>query len=238
MKVLLTIGKLGTGEEFIQRAYKDFSRHCMDAQSNLKSTKQNFHELGDMFVRSNKLDTFCDETVQLTEKLKQQGNSRLSDLLINELGKMCLNRHHLEEAEKYLHLAIENCQRKKDGMHELARLNDLEKIYKESNNKKLLMSLLGRKKDCCKKIIKDYDEFSSNYDSISRPPASKAEIQTQLAFSYSDLAELIHKRRPYDAVKMYEKARDIYKELDHPREVAYLDKRISWLKRKLPPHIR
>lgn len=232
MKVLLTIGKLGTRDDFINKAYQNFSSCCLKSKPDIASTKRDFLEVSDLFVRSDRLDLFCDETAKLSEQLRQSGNSRLSDMLINELGKMCLSRNRLKKAEEYLYLALENSREKNDGLHELARLNDLEKIYKEVNNKKLLVSILGQKKRCCKRIIQDYEEASSHFDTISKAPASKAKVKTQLAFAYSDLADILCRNKPLDAIKMYEKSKDIYKDLEMPKEVAYLENKIKWLKDK------
>ena len=52
--------------------------------------------------------------------------------------------------------AIKNCRRNKDGLHELARIIDLEKVSTKNNNKDLV-KILNMKKKCCEKILKDYD---------------------------------------------------------------------------------
>ncbi len=233
MKLSIILGKIGTSEEFIQQAYKKFSARVLDThKTDIIAAKQDFREIGDMFVRTDRLDNFCNETFKLSEQLKTRGQTKISDLLINELGKICVSFNKPEKAEMFLNLAIENCRRKNDGLHELARLIDLEKVYKSLNNKKMLINVLGRKKDCCKRIIKNYDENAANFDSINKAPTPKEEVQVQLAFAYSDLASILAGKKPYDAIKMYEKSREIYTGLNRPNEVAYLEKRINRMQEK------
>lgn len=232
MKLLVTLGKLGTKDEFVQGVYSKFSSRCLKSRADILSARQDFHEIGDMFLRKNELDNFCDKTIKLSEQLKREGNTRLSDLLINELSKMCMSFNKPKMAKELLNLAIENSRKKNDGLHELARLIDLEKLYKETNDKKALMNILGQKKDCCKRIIKNYEENAANYDSILKTPTPKEGVQVQLAFAYSDLAGMIEKRKPQDAIKMYEKSKEIYRGLNRTKEIEYLERKISKMQEK------
>ncbi len=232
MSLLVTLGKIGTKEEFVQKAYSKFSARCLKSGTDVMGAKQDFREIGDMFVRTNDLDNFCDRTIKLSEQLKTEGNARLSDLLINELSKMCITFNKPQRAKELLSLAIENSRRKNDGLHELARLIDLEKIYKEANDRKSLINILGQKKECCKRVIKNYEENAANYDSILKAPTPKEGVQVQLAFTYSDLAGMLERRKPQDAIRMYEKSKEIYSGLNRTREAEYLEKRINRMREK------
>ena len=232
MKVLCKMGRLWTNDEFVHNTYKKFSNSCFDKNTDILTLKRGFKDIGDMFIRSNKLDDFYDKTLNLTERLKSNGNMKLSDMLVNELGKMCLYFNKPNHAEEALKMAVENCRRKNDGLHELARLSDLEILYRNNNSRHDLFRVLRRKKECCKRILKNYEENVANYDSIVKAPTSKEGVQVQLAFTYSDLAKMIEKRKPLDAIKMYQKSRDIYSSLNALKEVRYYDKRIGWLKER------
>lgn len=232
MTLLMVLGKIGTKEEFVQNAYKKFSARCLNTSADVLSAKQDFKEIGDMFIRSNELDNFCEKTIQLSEKLTRDGNTRLSDLLINELSKMCVSFNKTQRAKELLNLAIENSRRKNDGLHELARLIDLERVCKDANDRKTLLNVLGQKKDCCKRVIKNYEEYAANYDSILKAPTSKDKVQIQLAFAYSDLAGMLEHRKPQDAIKMYEKSKEIYEGLNCQKEIEYLERRIKRMKER------
>lgn len=222
MKVLL---KLGSQENFIQKAYTDFSRRCLDSIPEYNKTKSDFRYLGDLFIHEKKTDDFCEKTVELSRQLNEKGKSGLGDLLINELSKLCL-RLRLPQAEDYLKIALENSRKKSDGLHELARLTDLEYLYKTSNDRKNLFSILRQKKACCKKLIENYDENVSNYATINRAPTTKDGIKTQLAYTYSDLAGMLERRKPEDAINLYSKSQNIYIELGQQKETDYLKERI------------
>ena len=229
MKVLL---KLGSQENFIQKAYTDFSRRCLDSIPEYNKTKSDFRYLGDLFIHEKKTDDFCEKTVELSRQKNEKGKSGLGDLLINELSKLCL-RLRLPHVEVYLKTALENSRKKSDGLHELARLTDLEYLYKNSHNRKALFAILRQKKDCCKKVIENYDDNVANYASIHRGATSKDKVKTQLAFTYSDLAGILERKKPEDAINLYEKSKDIYIELGQQRESDYLKERIRRITARL-----
>ena len=57
-------------------------------------------------------------------------------------------------------------------------------------------------------------------------------MQTQLAFTYSDLAHMLERRKPLDAVNLYTKSKNIYEVLGKKRETAYLAERIRRLQER------
>lgn len=79
------------------------------------------------------------------------------------------------------------------------------------------------------KVIAEYEQNVKNYDSILKKPTPKEGVQTQLAFTYSDLAHMLERRKPKDAVNLYTKCRNIYESLGRERETAYLNERIRRL---------
>lgn len=232
MKVLITLGNLGTKKDYITKMYDKFSTRCLGSVPDIMSTKRDFREIGDLFIHNGEIDHLSEQTIKLSEQLQGGGNSRLGDLLINELGKLFVKTNNPDKAAEILKIALENCRRKNDELHELARLIDLEKIYKSTNDRKSLFYVLSRKKDCCKRIVEHYEESVKNYDSIVKIPTSKQKVSVQLAFTYSDLAGMLERRKPHDALKMYKKAREIYERLNLSREAAFLTKKIDMLGKK------
>ena len=89
-----------------------------------------------------------------------------------------------------------------------------------------------QKKECCKRVIADYEQNVKNYDSILKKPTPKEGVQTQLAFTYSDLAHMLERRKPQDAVNLYTKSKNIYEGLGKERETAYLTERIRRLQER------
>ena len=229
MKVLL---KLGAQENLIKKAYADFSERCLSSNPEINAAKANFKKVRDLFVHENQTEDFYQRTIELSQKLNEQGNRNLGDLLINELSKLCLNLK-LPKAEECLKIALENSRRKNDGLHELARLTDLEYLYKDNNNRKALFAILRQKKDCCKKIIEDYNNNVVSYSSIHKAATSKDKVKTQLAFTYSDIAGMLERKKTEDAINLYEKSKNIYIELGQQRESNYLKEKIRRITAKL-----
>lgn len=229
MKLLL---KMGKQSDIFQSAYANFSRRCLRPNPEILSAKSDYIEIRDMFVHGGMVEDFCNRTVKLSDELKLNGNGRLSDLLINELSKLCVNFNMHAKAEELLHIALENSRKKNDGLHELARLTDLEYLYKNLNYRKDLFNIRKQKKECCKRVIADYEQNVKNYDSILKKPTPKEGVQTQLAFTYSDLAHMLERRKPQDAVNLYTKSKNIYEGLGKERETAYLTERIRRLQER------
>lgn len=57
------------------------------------------------------------------------------------------------KAEELLHIALENSRKKNDGLHELARLTDLEYLYKNLNDRKICLIYFNRKKNAAKRLL-------------------------------------------------------------------------------------
>ncbi len=223
MKVL---PKIILQEDVYHKTFNDFIKRCMTSHTELTGAKKDFMQVKDLFVRGHQLEDFCDRTTQLSEQLKSNGKQTLSDLLINELGKLCLSFRLNDNAEKFLNMSIENFRAKKDGLHELARLTDLEYMYKFTRNRRGIFDILNRKKECCKRIINNYEENVENFQSLHIKPASKSNVQIQLAFAYSDIAKMIERKKPDNAIILYEKAKKIYEDLGRKKEIAYLEEKL------------
>lgn len=223
MKVLNS----GLQDDIFHKAYGEFSRLCLTPGTDIGVAKDSFVRTRNLFIRKHRVEEFCDRTFELSEKLKEKGNTSLSSLFVSELGKTCRSFRLYEQAEALLNIAIENYQKSKDGLHELARLVDLEDMYKLLNYRRGLFDVLNRKKECCKRVIANYDENAAHFESVHIKPTPKTNVQVQLAFTYSTLAQMLERRKPENAIKLYQKAKNIYEELGREQEVAYLKKRLK-----------
>ena len=109
MKLLL---KMGKQSDIFQSAYANFSRRCLRPNPEILSAKSDYIEIRDMFVHGGMVEDFCNRTVKLSDELKLNGNGRLSDILINELSKLCVNFNMHAKAEELLHIALENSRKR------------------------------------------------------------------------------------------------------------------------------
>ncbi len=220
------------GSDIFQKKYNVFSKNCLDKNTPIQKVKFDFYSMQDLFIKSGQIERFADTTSMLCNVIEKIGNKDISDLLINELCKLCVNFNLHENSNKIIYRAIKNCRRNKDGLHELARIIDLEKIS-EKNNDKDLVKILNMKKNCCKKILKDYDSNANNFKSIIRVPTSKYNVEALLATTYCQLAEKVASHQPDNAIILLRKSRMINKKLKRYRAADYAEYSIKDILDKL-----
>lgn len=209
--------------ELIQKSYNEFYKNCLDGRTSIAKIRHDFHSVQKMYVKNGQVQDFFDKTSTLCDKVEQKGNKSLGSLLVNELSKLCENFNLKGTPEDVLYRAISNSRKNHDGLHELARIVNLEKIYKYSNNRKDMFKVLRMKKDCCKRILADYDTNARNFLSIRRAPTTERQVKIQLAFTYCNLAEMLAKSHPEDAIALFEKSGEINRELGRFRAADYAE---------------
>lgn len=221
----------GSVDEIFQSAYKNFSKNCNSTSISMPEIKENYREVRDLFVKSGQVQQFYDKTLELSKQIDSCGNSNICTLLLNELSKFCMSFKLRETPESILERTIVRFRENNDSLHELARIVDLEEVCQQSGNRRGLFRALQQKKDCCKKILADYEESAKNFVSIHRQPATKESIQSQLAFTYSNLAQMLLYKKPQDAIALYKKSLEINEKLGNLRAVSHAARQINYIKR-------
>lgn len=207
--------------ELIQKSYNTFYKNCLDGNASVAQIRHEFHCVQKMYVKNGQVQDFFDKTSTLCDKVEQNGNKSLGTLLVNELSKLCEKFKIKGTPENVLYRAIANSRRNHDGLHELARIINLENIYKYSNNRKDIFKVLRMKKDCCKRILADYNTNAQNFLSIRKAPTTERQVKIQLAYTYSSLAEMLANRHPDDAIALFERAEKINRELGRSKAADY-----------------
>ncbi len=202
--------------------YKAFERRCFSKEATIPELKDSFFSLGKISFREGQGDVFCYRSEQLAENLLDRGNQSLGAIFLDELIKIHLRSGNFNAAEDIIFRVLNLSANSKDKIHVLARLTDLEKIYKKQNRRRDLFWVLDEKKRCAKDIIANYDEVSKNFQSIHRNPTTLNDIKIQLAYVYSDLAQMLERNRPKDSIKLIEKALEIYQEIGRQESIKYL----------------
>lgn len=220
MKVNCTSGLI---DDFVQRNYNNFSKRCLEGRASLVSARNDFYKYRDDFAKKGLIQDFFDKTLSLSNQIEKTGNTSLSSLLLNELCKLFQSFNLKGTPEKILFKAIENCQKNHDGLHELARINDLENFYRFTGNDRDLIKILHRKKNCCKKILIDYDRNAQNFKSLIKAPTSKEEVKAQLAFAYSSLGNVLAEKHPVDAITLFQKSKMINEKIGRYKAAHYAE---------------
>ena len=223
--------QIGSTDDIFMNAYRNFKNNCYNMNSSIPEIKENYREVRNLFMKSGQIQEFYDKVFELTKKVDSIGKPQLCTLLLNELSKISMSFNLRETPENILERTIKRFQDNNDSMHELARIIDLEDVYQVLGNRRGLLRVLHQKKDCCKKILANYEESANNFVSIHRQPTSKESIQTQLAFTYSNLAQMLMRRKPQDAVALYKKSAELSQQLGNLKAVNYANKQINYIQR-------
>ena len=202
---------------------KSFVRSCINNEYELTNVKSEFIRLNNVCKQNGIHPLFCDGTERLYKYLMAHNNIKLSNILLGELGKIYARSGNIHLAEGALNKSLEISRTMDDKLHVLARLTDLEFLYKDCGDKKKLYGVLKDKIKYSKEVIKNYEHYASNFDTLTKTPATKNSIKIQLAYAYTNLADLLMRKHPQDSLKLVEKAKQIYMELAQQREIKYLD---------------
>ena len=225
-----TVCVVGSCESIFRKAYGDFSKRCLEGKLPLIELKNNFIEVQDLFVKSGQAQEFYDKTLSFSKDIELNGNKELYTLLLNELSKFCMKFKLRQTPEMILQKVIHTFQRNNDSMHELARLTDLEQIYQYSGDSYNLFRTLSQKKDCCKRILADYDKSAKHFISLRKEPTPRVSVQSQLAYTYANMATMLKHKNPKDALAMLKKSIEIFQRLNNEKAVTYALRQINSIK--------
>lgn len=214
MKVLRTINP---NSNMFQHAYKRLSTVCFDKDYTLHDIKTEYSRAQDLFVANGQARNFFKQTLGLTNHVESQGDIGVSALLLNELSKLAVACGFKKDAEKLLYRSIETHRQSSDSLHELARINDLEMLYQKGYGKKKNFKALRMKKECCKKVLENYEESKRNFMSFNKMPTSIESVATQLAYTYGRIGELLGCNNAVDAIRALNKSRMINLQLGRYR---------------------
>lgn len=209
-----------------EQMYSDFARNTKFTNPNAKDIKSKLKKLEFISIAENKTDLFCYQSEMLANTLIKRGNLNIGNIILGEIIKLLLNIGQLDNAEIIVKKAIEISKKQNDKIHIMARLSDLEYIYKQQRKRKELYYVLGQKKIYAKEIIQNYEQNAQNYQTVNKKATSLDSIKIQLARVYTELARLLEYKKPDDSTRALEKAKSIYEEINRPEEVTYLSNKI------------
>jgi len=228
-----TIIRLGTNIPNYKQIYSNFSQRCLTNNPDFKQVKGEFIGIKNTFLSHRQTDSFCTNTLKLAQTLIDNGNEKLANVLINEIGKIYLSMRKYGDAERLIRYSLEYSRSVNDRLHVLARLNDLEEIFRAQKNRKRIFGVLRDKKECLKEIIADYDGSVKNFQTIFRPPTSLESVKTQLAYTYSGISDMLWYRSPENSLRAVQKSKQIYEELKKQEQLIYINNKIKILTERI-----
>lgn len=221
------IGTLGSRANIFQNAYSGLNKLCHMNHTSIRVVKNDFCAVQDLFIKNGHTQEFYDRTLKLTDEMEAKGKTSVSKLLLNELCKLSMNFRLRDNPEKILYKAISTYNKNGDGFHELARINDLQNLYKQGYSQQDYFKVLRMKKNCCKKILKDYEGNVVRFASVSRPPTSIDGVKHQLAHTFSQIALLLSDTKPKDATNALLMSKQLYEEIGKFDVAQIIQKRIN-----------
>lgn len=210
-------------QAMVRNRYKSFVRSCIGNNYELTNVKSEFIRLNNVCKQNGLHQNFCDATEKLYKYLIEHNNTKLSNIILGELGKIYARTGNFTHAEDTLIKSLMISKSMDDNIHVLARLTDLEFLYKDFGDKKKLYRTLKEKIKYAKEILENYEQNASKFNTLTKSPTSKNSIKIQLAYAYTNLADLLIRKHPQDSLKLVEKAKQIYMELAKTKEIKYLN---------------
>ncbi len=203
--------------------FRHFSKFVLSNQRTMPLSyfASEFGNLKQVYLEANCRDYFCKNAGQLAEELVHRNNNDFASIIYSTLAKVT-GRFPIE-LERYAIKGVDVARRNGDYIHEMARLNDLRKIYYRRQDRfQNYLDVLYSQERCLKKITSNYDEAIQRYKTLSRKPASRDSYLTMLAYIQTELSKLIWQKHPKNALSKLQCAQDIYRKNHDSASIEYV----------------
>lgn len=169
--------------------------------------------------------SFASSIFEFAQSMRKLGIEDFPGIIFSSLMKMPFLKPNVKEfyALKGLEFAEEQC----DTIHTLARLVDLEKLYKKSGDNHKYTRILFRQEKVLEKICNDFKGAKRNFKTYSRNHSQLKQYEIELAKTRVDIAKVILKSNPKQAKIILEKARMIFEREDRQKEVDFVNLMLS-----------
>ena len=168
---------------------------------------------------------FAREIFSFAEILREKGIKDLPGIIYSSLAKMPFLNIQLKE--QYALKGLEYAQEQGDSIHTLARLVDLEKIYKYKGNTHNYVAVLFQQEKILDSICKNFKDAKSNYRTYSRQNSSIDKYEIELAKTRVDIAKVIIKSNPRLAKILLERACKVFKHTNRQKEVDFVNSMLA-----------
>lgn len=218
MKTGIRVGNIVPNYDHI---YSNFTQNCLNQVNNLDGAKKAFLDTKLTFLKAKEADNFCQRTAAFVPELIKRGSNELANIFLVEISKLYMSMRNYQAAEGIIKKSLDMSREMGDNFHVLARLNDLQTIYKEIRNRREYFNVLRDKKACLKEMINNYDENLTKYRSITRPATRLSSLKFQLAYVFSDISDLLKYNNLNNSIRSCQKALEIFEELGSHQQIKY-----------------
>ena len=165
------------------------------------------------------------------EKMDKLGINDLPGIIYSSLMKMPFIKSEVKEL--YALKGLEYAQNQGDSIHTLARLVDLEKIYKKNGNTHKYTRILFQEEKVLVNICSNFKNAKESYKTYSREHSRLKKYETELAKTRVDIAKVILNTNPKQAKILLTKARKFFCSEKRNKEVDFVDLMLSELETKM-----
>ena len=169
--------------------------------------------------------SFAGNIFDFAENMRKIGIEDFPGIIFSNLMKMPFLKPQVKEF--YAIKALEYAEEQGDTIHILARLVDLEKMYKQNKDTHKYARVLFRQEKALIKICNDFEGAKRNYKTYSREHSGLKKYEMELAKTRVDIAKVILKTNPKQAKIILEKARNIFGREGRQKEVEFVNLMLS-----------
>ena len=159
---------------------------------------------------------------KLAETLVAKNDNNMAGIIYSFLIKF--NQGNTKLVEEFATSALAIAKRLNDPMHVMARCNDLKEIYKIFPPKDdKLLKVLYEEKRALNKIITDYDNVKTKYNTINRQMKPVSNYRILLADIKFEIGKQLTNKDEKLAIQEIAEARAIYEEYKLTNRLASLE---------------
>ena len=169
--------------------------------------------------------SFAGYIFDFAEKMRKIGIEDFPGIIFSNLMKMPFLKPQVKEF--YAQRALEYAQEQGDTIHVLARLVDLEKMYKQNKDTHKYTRVLFQQEKALISICNDFKGAKRNYKTYSREHSQLKQYEMELAKTRVDIAKVILKSNPKQAKIILEKAKTTFEREERQKEVDFVNLMLS-----------
>lgn len=179
-----------------------------DIDENSRTFSYLIHEIGDVYVKQNQVDTFNRKSQRLAEQLVGLGNGSFAGIIYSFLIKLNKNNPKIVEELATNGLAI--AKRFKDPVHIMARAENLRQIYQiKAPDSDKYLQILYTEKRALSDICKDYDSAKKRFKTLKTEMKPIENYEQMLTSVKIELGKALINKDPNNARYELESAREI-----------------------------
>ena len=168
---------------------------------------------------------FAGSIFNFAEKMQELGIKDLPGIIFSYLMKMPFLKPEVKEL--YALKGLEYAEEQGDIIHVLARLVDLEKLYRQNKNTHNYTRVLFKQEKALVSICGNFKSAKRNYRTYSKEHNQLKHYEMELAKTRVDIAKVILKTNPLHAKILLKKAKTIFEREGRQKEVDFVNLMLS-----------